>query len=265
VNKYVLLATVKDRLHLMPTILGSVARWLPGWRVVIVTQAYAPEDTLAVQRLLANAVQLSLPDRVGPHTAKAAGLRAVQAHERAYGDPKRFVVCSVDDDMEFTARTKLDPAVQFCLHPATGFVSAGWVKHENQLAEKEAPDEFVKQPIVYTGGGLVFDQKMAELVLALPDGNYFCDNSEWSLAAYRAGFDNYRFRGSVSVHRICGKGGRRAWVALEKRPVPDPKYLAMKPARTGGPNAYHVGMSADLTAFAHAEHAANRSKLLGET
>lgn len=260
--KHILLATVKDRIGLMPTILGSIKRHLPGWNVVIVAQEYTDADTASVVKMLPTASVLGLRQRVGPHRAKVAGLNGIASAERLQKS-ESFTVCSIDDDMEFTAKTNLTPAVEYCSRPGVGLVSAGWVKHENQLAEKQCVDEFIEQKIVYTGGGLLFSKAVAELILSIRPDDYFCDNSEWALATYRAGYNNYRYRGSVSIHRICGKGGRRAWVGQATRPIPDARYLKMKPAKQSGLNAWHVGSSDDLTPLAHEEHARNRERLLG--
>jgi undecaprenyl-diphosphatase len=74
----------------------------------------------------------------------------------------------VDDDMEFLPETNLEPCLQKALEPGTGFVSANWVAHDNHLVRRRIEDKFVPQPIVYTGGGMVFNRKIAELLVGLP-------------------------------------------------------------------------------------------------
>lgn len=256
-NRYLLVATVQDRIAALAVCLRSVRSFLPSWRIVVVTQGYSATESVSVPALSPAAAWVHLGERVGPHDAKLAGLSLI-ANEEGVAE---YAVCSSDDDMEFTARTNLEPCVRKIAERGVGLVSAGWVKHENKLNSHPAPEEFVRQPIVYTGGGLVFGSRVARVVMAIAPGAYFCDNSEWSLAVYRAGYDNYRYRGSVTIHRICGAGGRRAWVKGGKKLIPDERYLKMKPAKVGGENAFHVGGSSDLTQLAHDEHNRNAGLL----
>jgi hypothetical protein len=259
-NKYLLLATVQDRLPMMATCMTSIRKYLPDWKPLVVAQEYSPQDSAYVRSQLPKGEVIDHPERIGPHNAKLLGLQHI---DRQGGD---YVVCSIDDDMEFLPQTRLEPAVAKALEPGVGFVSAGWVRHENLLAKHSAPEEFVKQPIVYTGGGMIFDRATAQIVLGIPEGAYFCDNSEWSLAAYVQGLENHRYRGSVTIHRICRSGGRRTWAELAIRPMPDPKYLRMRPGKNDwDPNNFKVGASEDLTPLAHANHEAARKALLGST
>ncbi len=255
-NRYLLLATVQDRLAMVGPCLQSIREFLPGWTPVVVAQEYTETDRATVQQALPGATVLVLPKRCGPHNAKLFGLRHIDALERS-----NYVVCSIDDDMEFIDQTNLEPCVRKALDPSIGFVSAGWVKHETHLIKRKPVEQFIKQPIVYTGGGMIFDRKTAKVVLRIPEGAYFCDNSEWSLAAYLAGFTNYRYRGSLTIHRICSKGGRQGWVDLGEKQIPDPRFLRMKVGKLVNKlNNYLVGDSRDLTPEAHATHQSNASR-----
>ena len=177
-NRYLLLATVQDRISMAELLVASVQAHLRNWKLLIVAQEYSPDDARRMS-VLSGGVVINYPERIGPHRAKAAGLRHILDTE----GNQRFVVCSVDDDMEFLALTNLDPAVSKALSTGVGFVSAGWVPHINRLKPAHVKPVFVRQPIVYTGGGMIFGPEVARLVCALPDANYFDDNTEWSLAA----------------------------------------------------------------------------------
>jgi hypothetical protein len=246
--KYLLLATVKDRLPMALTLLASIKMLLPDWRLVIVAQEYDAADVAVLDAACVPHDLISLPTRIGPHSAKVAGLKHIAALEEGRG----YIVCSIDDDMEFTARTSLEAAVRKAMQPGVGLVSAGWVKHEGALVTHETVEAFVTQPIVYTGGGLIFASRCVPLILGIDDANYYDDNTEWSLATYLAGLDNFRYRGSVTIHRICRTGGRRAWVKMQTRRIPDPEFLAMRASKV--PGNWNIGASADLTPLAKAMH-----------
>lgn len=254
-NKYLLLATVQDRIPMLRDCIDSIHRFLPEWKLIIVAQEYTAADIATVQALAPAADLIILPERSGPHNAKIAGLKSISDREI-----ENYIVCSIDDDMEFIPETNLNPCAMKALEPTVGFVEANWVKALSILPKRNIVDVFAPQPIVYTGGGLVFDRKIANLVLQIPEGAYFCDNSEWSLKAYLAGFTNLRYRGSQTLHKILSAGGRRAWVKLGDKKIPDPAYLPMREGKAlGKENNYLVGDSADLTPLARETHKKNKS------
>jgi hypothetical protein len=250
--KWLLLATVEDRAGMASVCLASIREHLPDWRVLVVAQGY---DTAQQVEHFSGLTVLSSSVSVGMHTAKYAGLKWI-AQGHAYDN---WTVCSIDDDMEFLGRTNLEPAVTKALEPGVGLVSAGWVNHPSRVDAHRTPEEFVHQPIVYTGGGLVFDGRTARLLLDhLPArASFRSDNVEWSLATYLAGLANYRYRGSVAVHRVCRTGGRKAWVESTDTQPSDPKWITLQPGR--------IGTSADVTPAAKRTHLENRAQHYGGT
>lgn len=238
----------------MMTCAATIREHLPSWNVVIATQEYTSVEDQRLRKALPDAMIVSMSRRVGMHSAKVAALRHVR--RLAGNDP--YVVCSIDDDMEFLRLTNLGPCVAKALDPMTGFVSAGWVAHPNHLARRKIRHTFVKQPIVYTAGGMVFDRKVADIIAALPDARYTDDNTEWSLAAYTAGLTNYRYLGSLAIHRICQRGGRRAWVYDSEVVPPDSNLIAVREGKPiGGKTEFLIGQSKDLTDKARAMHKTN--------
>jgi hypothetical protein len=238
----------------MMTCAATIREHLPSWNVVVATQEYTSVEDQRLRKALPDAMIVSMTRRVGMHSAKMAALRHVR---RVCGsDP--YVVCSIDDDMEFLPQTNLEPCVAKSLDPMTGFVTANWVAHPNHLAKRKIRHAFVKQPIVYTAGGMVFDRKVADIISALPDARYYSDNSKWSIAAYTAGLSNYRYLGSLAIHRICQKGGRRAWVIDNDVVPPDPEMISVREGRPiAGKTEYLIGRSEDLTDHAHNLHKMN--------
>lgn len=250
--KWLLLATVEDRADMARACLASIREHLPDWRVLVVAQGY---DTASLVDHFSDHGVLSATTNVGMHTAKYAGLRWIAEGHAC----DNWAVCSIDDDMEFLDRTNLEPAVAKALEPGVGLVSAGWVNHPSKVDAHPTPDEFVRQSIVYTGGGLVLDGRTARLLLdRLPArANFRSDNVEWSLATYLAGLENYRYRGSVAVHRVCRTGGRKAWVESTDTQPSDPKWITFQPGR--------IGTSADVTPAAKRTHLENRAQHYGGT
>lgn len=235
----------------------TIREYLPTWKVVVTTQEYSSVEDQAIRHALPGAIVVSLSKRVGMHNAKLAALR--QVHSLSGTRP--YVVCSIDDDMEFLPQTNLDPCVEKCQDPSVGFVTAGWVAHPNHLAKRVVRHAFVKQAIVYTAGGMVFDRKTADLIRQIPEGRYFSDNTQWSLTAYTAGLANYRYLGSMTIHRICQKGGRRSWISSSDVILPDPDLISVREGRPiAGKVEYLIGRSDDLTDQAHHLHKTNAAR-----
>jgi hypothetical protein len=114
-------------------------------------------------------------------------------------------------------------------------------------------NDFVRQRIVYTGGGMVLSPHARKIIKELPDVSYWSDNTEWSLACYLAGLRSYRYRGSESIHRICGSGGRKSWVKQSEVVMPNPKYVTVRPSNKAGELGC-IPVDADLTAEARTAH-----------
>lgn len=220
---YILIATTNDRWEMLVECLDSIKKYLNDWRVVVVSQGYSEQRIIKLNEMLSftTSLNINIAENVGMHNAKMIGLEYIN-NENKYDAEKgrrihkdcilKYVVMSSDDDMVFTSRTTLDKSLEFVDKVNVGFVSLGWVRHKNQLHTYNAVDEFVKQKIVYTGGGMLFQDDIAQLLLSEPKGNYISDNALWSILSYANGYDNYRYRGSCTIHNICRTGGRKAWV-----------------------------------------------------
>lgn len=260
--KVLLLACVDDRPATLDRFLGSL-HYVRGWSMVLVGQMFSPDRQREVQGAVEAAGvpcdALWFADRLGMHGAKFRGLERIEA---LFGGTE-YVVVSVDDDMEFLPSTKLDLLTETVRQPGVGLVSGGWVKTEAWLQRRQPKNELVPQAIVYTGGGLAFNEAVARVVLSMGPDDVWSDNTAWSLKTYVAGYQNYRHRGSMAIHRVCQKGGRKTWVNAAKRRVPDPRLLNLRPSQIGGENAYLIGADKDLTPEARALHAENRRVLLG--
>lgn len=256
-----LLITVGDRLQMAVRFLETARQFYPQWPVITVAQAVSPLGVRALEQASSpGSVVVAEPARLGMFRARMLALQHAQA--ACAGRP--YVVCAVDDDMELTARTYYPPCVEKAQERGVGFVSAGWMPNEVRLAKWRAAHEFVPQPIVYTGGGMFWASAASDVLLAMPRLAYWSDNTVTSLALYTAGFVNYRYRGSVALHRVCGSGGRKGWLRTvgDARVLPDARWIAMHPSKKGD-GKLRIGKSEDVTDAAHAEHRRRRLELLG--
>ncbi len=256
-NRYILVSTTKDRIDMLLEF-HSTLKFMPDWKVVIVTQEYSSSDKM--QTLFPNVKFIHFENKLGMHSAKVEGLKYILSVENG-----NFVVCSADDDMEFTGYTNFDEPIKFLLEKkSVGLISANWCQHENALPKRipKIKNKFLRQHVVYTGGGLIFDRKIAELIIEIPDEPYSCDNTVWSTVVYVNGYSNYRFLGSMTIHKICRKGGRNGFVRTRECSLFDSSLIVFEKAKhnPNKMNNYKVGKSKDLTEKAHLLHKQN-SKL----
>lgn len=171
---------------------------------------------------------------------------------------------NADDDMEWTEHTHLEPMVAKLMEPGTGMISGNWARTESLMDKKieRMQDKFIKQPIVFTGGGMLFKAKHVPSLLQNIQP-WFADDFHMSLTTYLCGYDNYRYLGSLALHRIQTKGGLLTIFQTDNTLVhPDPKYVRMRPCapmfKDAPNNNYFYPMSSDLTDVAHATHIMNR-------
>lgn len=167
------------------------------------------------------------------------------------------VFCSVDDDMEFLSTVDYEPMVKACMHPYIGVISGNWVKHEAYLKRIKPVKKFITQPVVYTGGGLMFDGKIVDILTKEKRMPYLFDDLQISLLAYTNGFENMRYRGSLIIHRILQKDGLRASHHLWDFTLPDPELITVREAekkKYEKDNNYYMPLTKDLTRKANLMH-----------
>ena len=117
------------------------------------------------------------------------------------------IIIIVDDDMIFTSETDFFNSVELAKEQKVGMVSNGW---KFSLSTKRGvKDEFVKRKLVFTGGGLVLSIPAQKVISLMPKERYWSDNVAWSIECTKAGLQNYYYRGSIAVHKVCQNGGRK--------------------------------------------------------
>ena len=252
-NKFVLLAAVDNRPDLLRSCLRSLS-FLKGWRLVFVGQEFSEARRQEVVSLARpESLFIWLDKKAGMHNAKLKGLQAIEEFQIDY------VVASIDDDMEFLADTNFDRMAEIAIHQNVGLVSGNWVRSEKQLGKKKLSESQKSQAIVYTAGGLVFSKKIARLIIGLGENDYWCDNTEWSLASYLNGYQNRRYLGSLAIHRILSAGGRKSYVNVERQ-LPSDKYVLMRSCKKTLTDVagFHIPDQRDLTPFAKFTHKINK-------
>lgn len=252
-KKFLLLACTGDRPELLDACLISIKEHLSDWELVLVGQGFGTTQRMRYRQSMPDAHMIFFDKLMGMHNAKVQGLKLI-----ASIDPEHVVV-SIDDDMQFIPQTHLSKMAEYARLPDYGLVSGNWVRSEKQIPAKidKMSEKIIFQHVVYTGGGLAFSEKITQIILGLGEADFISDNAEWSLATFLAGYRNARYMGSLAIHRIMSKGGRRAYVANERRRLPDEQYMLHVRSKEQGPNAYHIGQSSDLTEAAHAMHKQN--------
>lgn len=191
------------------------------------------------------------PERTGCHAARVDLLRRIR-----YG-----LYVNLDDDMVLTRHTNYDRALAKVCERPTGFVLTNWARTEAQV-ERKAPKlrpEFVKQALVYQGGGMAYRDEVADLMRALPMVKQTFDHA-WPLTAYVNGYTNYRDLSSLAVHRIMGKGGMSAFMDSNPPQLLMREYVTFRWAKRRRGNGHDVliPLDQDLTPLAHAHHKANK-------
>ena len=255
--------STSDRFEQLCNLIESINKHYAeqGWSIHGILQGYTDQqiETLKYICIICNDWK-NFDNRLGMFNARQEGMKVISS--RYKGDD--YTIVCLDDDIEFCEETNFEKAVDIAQQPHVGLVSTNWISSEKLLYKKMPQDKLVKQPIVYTGGGLVIKRELVELIVKLEGGNFYSDNVETSLRVYIAGYENYRYLGSISIHRACRSGGRKAWVNEgNQKKFSDSRLINTrrcknydKPTITNDAEI-HIGDSTDLTLLAKKLHTQN--------
>lgn len=234
-----------------------------SWDLLLALQCYTPQDMALVQANPAwSRVSdiLTYPERKFPYPTR------IDMYKKWYDHYD--IWCSMDDDMEFTPRVDLLPMARKVCEPGVGVVSGNWVKHENGLSKRDNTPEWIEQPLTNMAGGQVFSKKVVDILLDSPVEPYlFCD-IQVPLMCYIRGYKNYRYRGSLIIHRIQQKGGLIVMFKKYNMTLPDPAYCRVRPcapnpAYEHTDNNYHMPTTKEVTALAHYLHKTQSTRVMG--
>lgn len=219
-RKAILIATTVDRKDMFCDLMHSIIAQpqFDEWHVMTIVQGDYDRWLYEIkQQGLDTRIDylIAQKTRIGPHDAR---LKLLNVDSDVYA--------IIDDDFIMLEQTNWAPMVKHALKQDCGFVSGNFIPHASWAHKKSLENRFIKQPIVYTAGGLIFTRKIAKLIKKIGNAPLWCDNTQWSLTAYLAGYENYRYLGSVCIHRVCRTGGRKGWIDSGTRLVyPDPQYI----------------------------------------
>lgn len=248
-TKTFVIATTGDRVEGLKKLLVSLYPFFKtGWRALVVAQKYSSKSLMDIKSMFGNDVHIFAYDKlIGAHTAKMVAINSVRSN----------IWCSLDDDMCAIPSTNYDRIAEILdKNRSIGFISGNWARTFKQANKKELQDKLINQKLVFTGGGLLFRDDVADIVRKIPNEQYLFDDCLWAMYAYINGYSNYRYLGSVAVHQICTNGGRRSWLKeSNNRVLPPVNFLRVR--KSTDLDGYYICKDSDLTELAHIYHKNN--------
>lgn len=245
-NVSLILVTVADRQESCAAMCDTVAQYLPNtYNLCVLSQQCAVSHPRITH-------QHTVPHRLGPFVARHVALARWHAHT--------YIL--VDDDMRLLPETNYAPAIERAHGRGVGLVSTGWVRSATlrERGVSRIKHQFIHQPIVYVGGGMVFGDEIADIIREESPLPYWSSDVAFSLASYLAGYRNERYLGSLAIHRVVSSGGRKAWIQHNTDVVMPPQQYIITPR---GAREYHIPSTSNLTRLARETHRVRRKQLLG--
>ena len=255
--KAFILPTMNTRLTELMKLLKSINDNTTGWTPLVVTQRYTAEQKVELDEFLKTLdIKVLVAHYEAPQGCFGARKRALELWAKDFN-----VFCNIDDDMIVLPSNNYDKMAEFILkEKGAGYVSGNWGRTEKLANAKimKMEDKFIKQPVVHTGGGLIYTTRVLPYMMALPD-NIAYEDSEMTGTAYANGFENYRYLGSIIIHAVVTKGGlidwRKEFDGTLLQNLFD--YKKEKKDKYGTvANCYCEPISKDLTKSARAQHIA---------
>jgi hypothetical protein len=243
----VVMVTVSERLASLNNFLESMAKYQPQHDVILHMQGEDVRDQIKWPAGIEYTTMYT-EERLGCHAARVRLLNTL-------GDGYDSYV-NVDDDVELLPETNWEAAIEKAHEPGVGFVLTGWARHQNALVKARSiiREEFLPQVFVYQGGGMAYTADLAELMKTLPDTPARYDDI-WPLTSYLTGHKNYRYRGSLALHRTLQRGGMQSYMRAEPRPLLCTQWVNYRflPSQKVGDD-YAIPMDSDLKPIARQVH-----------
>jgi hypothetical protein len=193
------------------------------------------------------------PELLGCHGARVILLRKIEDEGYAF-------YINLDDDMLLGEHTNYMPAVEKCLEKGVGFVMTNWARTPKLLEAKLPLEElFPRQIMLYNGGGMAYSEHVASFMRELPPEKTAFDCA-WPITAYIEGFVSYRYLGSLTLHRVCTKGGMNEFMKATPLHVMGEKWLRFEPTvkQDGTCKSVRIPLDKDVKPEAKARHKAAR-------
>lgn len=252
IRKTLFLPTVRPQM--MQAFLDSLKFLDPSWDLLVAFQAYTKEDFELVKKspyYYRITDYMIYPERRFPYPTR------VEMYKKWRN--KYDFWCSMDDDMELLATVNYGKILEKLQEPGVGVVSGNWVKHETFLKRIQPVNEFVEQPLVNMAGGQMFGREIVDILITGKVAPYrFCD-IEVAIKAYVKGYRNFRYRGSLIIHRIMAKDGLIKTVREYPMELPDSTLIVPRMCDSTGPMGpnYFMPGSKEVTKYAHELHTLN--------
>lgn len=248
----------------MQKFLASFRLWpqRPDWRLYIAFQEYSLPDLERVRDANADLITQAwnVKKRMAPYIC-----RAHMYPQMLKDGVKVFAGC--DDDMEFCGeRTDFNRMAAAVAEPGTGVVSGNWARNEGLLGRAlYKPGKFIQQPLVNMAGGQVSRREVIEIILKNEIKDYlFCD-IQVALLAYVHGYVNFRYLGSVLIHRIMEKNGLKSMFKTTAMALPPGAYCSVTPTKKiwyAVGNNWTMPDAGNVTEAAHEAHRTARPALI---
>lgn len=228
-----------------------------GWRIALMTQNYSTSElkSIKLKDATSSIDVISSNERIPPYIAKSTLLNAFPSD----------VYCCLDDDCVLLETVNYESPLSFIMQKDVGIVSCNWIRFNTpkMMSKKNIKDEYKKQKIVFTGGGMLFSKKVAEVIINKPKINWLFDDVQFSIDSYTAGFLNYRYLGSVIEHNIVTKGGIKTLFNQTQMTVNDPKYISLNKSKDQYEyeNSYYMPRDSALTDYSNNLHKKNNEDL----
>lgn len=252
-----IISTVDLRRDDLMQLLKSIVKYQPH-DVALCLQKYTQRDVNQIEEILkpVGCTCIVLDEYVGANIAKIQALGSVVDNYDFY--------INLDDDMEMTDKTNYAPIfAKLANDKSMALISGNWRKTKKQIdkIEKYADKPFVKQKIVYTGGGLVYRNDIAHIILENCTKDYLMDDVEWSVTCYVRGYDNGRYLNSFAEHRVCTKNGRATLYKGTTKVANNSLYFNFREQKKDvGYESYCIPIDGDLTDIAHEMHKQNKKR-----
>lgn len=247
-KKTFIIVSVSDRVPQLNDLVQSIIdNGFDDYDIALYLQDYANRESEIANRERYEHIFV-VPEKEGCHAARVHLLRRV----------KSDIYINLDDDMLLTKYTRYDGAIAKALQPGTGFVLTNWARTE-QLLMKKVPkmaEKYIPQIMCYQGGGMVYSEKIAEIMRSLPADKFRYDDL-WSISSYINGYTNFAYKGSLAIHMICTKGGMRTFMAEENPPYACARYINYRKIKNG---VFAIGLDGDVNEYARELHKKNLKK-----
>lgn len=212
---------------------------------------------LCYQDYLGNADKIKYKERYATILVEPEkmGCNGARTHLLQHIDYDIYV--NLDDDMLLVNETNYDKAIEKALEPSTGFVLTNWARSISILQQKipKMKDKFVKQVMIYQGGGMVYSDKIAKLIREIPIKKTMFDDI-WCITPYVNGYTNYRYLGSLALHFIGKTGGMQSFMREENPELACPEYINYRKGKRK--NEWHIPIDSDINEYARQLHKENK-------